>query len=97
VKDRCNVLLVCAMGYSTSSLLKLHLSKFFRENNIVADLQSTSLSSIKNYLNKADIIVTSLPLQEDEYKIPVINAMELISGRNKEDVLNKILTAIKNL
>ena len=85
------------MGFSTSSIIKINIRKFLKEHNINATLQSSSLAAIKNYLRKADLIITSLGLNQEDYSIPVINAVELISGRNKEGVLNEILKTLKEI
>lgn len=85
------------MGYSTSSIIKIHTRKFLEENNINATLQTSSLAAIKNYLKKADLIITSLGMNPEEYSIPVINAVELISGRNKDGVLNEILKTLNEI
>jgi len=91
------ILIVCGMGYSTSNIIKINLRKFLEENKINATLQGSSLSSIRNYLGKADLIITSLGLNPSDYKIPVINAVDLISGRNKEGILNEILITLKEI
>jgi galactitol-specific phosphotransferase system IIB component len=88
------ILIVCGMGYSTSNVIKINLRKFFSEQGIDTTLQSTSLSAIKTYLPKADIIVTSMGLNPDNYSVPVINAVDLISGRNKQKIYDEILAAL---
>jgi galactitol-specific phosphotransferase system IIB component len=85
------------MGYSTSSLIKLQIRRVLESHNIDADLQSVSINNLVNFVNNADMIITSLDLNPEEYDIPVINAMELISGREKEKVIKDILAAIENL
>ncbi|MDD2522427.1 MAG: hypothetical protein PHW11_06390 [Anaerolineaceae bacterium] len=97
MKSKPNILVVCAMGYSTSSLIKLQIRRVLESHNIDADLQSVSINNLVNFVNNADMIITSLDLNPEEYDIPVINAMELISGREKEKVIKDILAAIENL
>lgn len=85
------------MGYSTSSLIKLQIKKALESHNIDADLESVSVNNLVNYVDRGDMIITSLDLNQADYQIPVINAMDLISGREKEKVLEKIFIAIENL
>lgn len=85
------------MGYSTSSLIKLQIRKALESHNIDANLESVSVNNLINYVDNGDLIITSLDLDPNDYQIPVINAMELISGRGKEGVIEKVLTAIENL
>lgn len=91
------ILIVCGMGYSTSNIIKINLRKFLEANDINARLQGTSLTSINNYINSADLIITSLGLNPADYQIPVINAVDLISGRNKEGILKEILTTLQEI
>ena len=85
------------MGYSTSSLIKLQIKKALESHNIDADLEIVSVNNLVNYVDRGDMIITSLDLNQADYQIPVINAMDLISGREKEKVLEKIFIAIENL
>ncbi|HBN95045.1 MAG TPA: hypothetical protein DDZ66_02000 [Firmicutes bacterium] len=95
MKKRYNILLVCAMGYSTSSLIKLQIRRFLDQNNIDADLHSSALNTIQNHLDDTDLIVTSLDLNPEDYSIPVVNAVDLISGRNKDKIFAEIQTALE--
>lgn len=97
MKTKPHILVVCAMGYSTSSLIKLQIRKALESRNIDANLESVSVNNLVNYVDNGDLIITSLDLNPDDYHIPVINAMELISGRDKEKVIEKIFTTIENL
>lgn len=85
------------MGYSTSSLIKLQIRKALESHNIDANLESVSVNNVVNFVDKADMIITSLDLNPADYEIPVINAMELISGREKQKVIEQILSTIENL
>lgn len=85
------------MGYSTSSLIKLQIRKALESHNIDANLESVSVNNVVNFVDKADMIITSLDLNPADYDIPVINAMELISGREKQKVIEQILFTIDNL
>ena len=97
MKTKPHILVVCAMGYSTSSLIKLQIKKALESHNIDADLEIVSVNNLVNYVDRGDMIITSLDLNQADYQIPVINAMDLISGREKEKVLEKIFIAIENL
>ncbi len=97
MKTKPNILIVCAMGYSTSSLIKLQIRKALESHNIDANLESVSVNNVVNFVDKADMIITSLDLNPADYEIPVINAMELISGREKQKVIEQILSTIENL
>jgi galactitol-specific phosphotransferase system IIB component len=97
MKIKPNILVVCAMGYSTSSLIKLQIRIALESHDIDANLESVSVNNLVNHLANGDLIITSLDLNPDDYQIPVINAMELISGRDKDKVVEKILEAIERL
>ena len=51
----------------------------------------------KDRLDTADLIVSSLGLNQDEYKVPVLNGVPLISGIGRDAVLQEILDNVKRL
>jgi galactitol-specific phosphotransferase system IIB component len=86
------------MGYATSAMMKMAIVDFFNEKNITDwNVDSIALNMSRDYVNDADIIVTSLDLRQDEYKVPVISGIALISGIGKDAVLQEILENIRRI
>ena len=92
------LLIICAMGYATSTIMKMGIVDFLQKKGITDwNVDSIALNMSSDYINDADIIVTSLELQQSEYKIPVIKGIGLITGIGKEDVLNTIFENIQRI
>lgn len=96
--DKKLVLVICALGYATSTMIKKNIEEFLDQNNMSDwEVEAIGVNQASTYLPDAKVIVTSLELKQEEYDVPVINGVSLISGINKEETLNKILDVIKNL
>lgn len=90
------ILVICALGYATSTMIKKAISEFLEEKGIANwEVEAIGLSMSRDYVESADIIVSSLELKQSEYKAPVLNGVPLISGIGKEAVLDQLLTQVK--
>ncbi len=92
---RKNILVICALGYATSTMIKKNIIDYL-ENNDFRDwkVEAIGLNMSSGYVKDADIIVSSLELDQSEYEVPVINGVSLISGINAELTFDKIKEAI---
>ena len=93
-----NILVVCALGYATSSMMEKNIKEFLDSiNKKDWKVEAVGLKSAKDYLHKTDIIITSVGLDQKDYDQPVINGIPLISGIRKKDALKKLQDAIEVL
>lgn len=95
--ERKNILLVCAAGYATTSMMKTRIEDGLSDLKIDSskfEIQTATISSINNYIEGADLIVTTLSLDEEEYNVPIINGIQLLTGMMTEDVMKKIIDAL---
>lgn len=91
-----NILVICALGYATSTMIKKNIEDFLAENNIKDwKVEAIGVGMADGYVDKASIIVTSLELNPSDYKVPIVNGVPLISGINAEETLNNILEIIR--
>lgn|GEM_PF-1023387 len=98
MKTNRNLLIVCAMGYATSSIIKKAITEFLEENKIKNwNIESTALNMSRDYVDQADIIVSSLEMKQSDYKAPIINGVALISGIGEEAALNEIMDHIRRI
>ena len=98
MKETRNILVICALGYATSTMIKKSITDFLAEKKINNwDVTAIGLGMSEGYMSTTDIIVSSLALDQSKYQVPVINGIPLISGINKEETLLKILEIIKEL
>ncbi len=84
------ILLVCAAGFATTSMMKYQIEGALEERGIDVDIKTTTVPKIPYFLDQADLIVTSLSLKEDDYDIPVINGIALLTGMGS-DVIEEII------
>ncbi len=85
---RKNVWIICASGRGTSQLLKHQFEKEFHdyiENMIV----SGTFELKKENLKEADLIVTTIPIQE-KISIPIIEISEFMTLKDRENVRNAL-------
>lgn len=98
MKEKKLILVICALGYATSTMIKRTIEDFLKKEGCVDwEVEAIGLNQSQAYVKKASIIVSSLELDAKEYQMPIINGVALISGINKEVTLNEILEAIKTL
>ena len=78
MKNRKNILLVCAAGYATTSMMKMGIEDELSKRGVdisQLNIQIATISNILNYIDKADLIVTALSIEESEYDVPIINGI----------------------
>lgn len=98
MSDRKLLLVICALGYATSTMIKKNIEEYFNEEGIEGwEIEAIGINQTSSYLKDAKLIVTSLELDPEDYKVPVINGVSLISGLNKETTLAEISEVVKSL
>ena len=98
MKEKRNILVICALGYATSTMIKKAISDYLSDKNINNwSVEAIGLSMSEGYIDSADIIVSSLDLDQSKYKVPVLNGVPLISGINKDQTLAQILEIIQKI
>lgn len=99
MKGKRLILVICALGYATSTMIKRTIEEFLKKENCDSDweVEAVGMNQAQPYVKKASIIVSSLELNPKEYSVPIINGVALISGINKDVTLNEILDVMKTL
>ena len=85
------ILVICALGYATSTMIKKRIEEFLREKGTegwYVDAVGLNMSAVP--ARDASIIVTSLELNAKDYTAPIVNGISLISGIDKEATLHEI-------
>jgi PTS system galactitol-specific IIB component len=91
-KDKLTILAVCGSGLVSSAMIAQKVEKVLAPLNVDVDVIGLLPTSVDNYLqnNAVDFIVTTSPIP-GEIRLPVIQAVALLTGFNEEAVLAEIL------
>lgn len=95
--EKKKILVICALGYATSTMIKKTIEDFLKKQNVEGwYVEAIGLNMAGPHLKDASMIVSSLQLNPKDYEVPVVNGVSLISGINKEGALNEILGIIRS-
>lgn len=92
------ILVICALGYATSTMIKKTIEDFLREKGAEGwSVDAVGLNMSAAPAKAASIIVTSLELNQKDYAATIVNGISLISGIDKEATLNEIYELTKTI
>lgn len=98
MKEKKLILVICALGYATSTMIKRTIEEFIKSEGYSSwEVEAVGMNQSQPYVKKASIIVSSLELNPSDYSMPIINGVALISGINKDNTLHEILDVMKTL
>lgn len=84
------ILIVCGLGYGTSTLVKQEIEELFEVNVVdLVPLNNLSMINLKNI----DFIISTVDIKEKNINIPVLKVNAFLS---KEDILLLLNNGIKN-
>ena len=91
-KSKLTILAVCGSGLVSCAMITQKVEEVLAQLNVDVDVIGLLPTSVENYLqkNSVDFIVTTSPIP-GEIKLPVIQAVALLTGFNEEAVLAEIL------
>jgi PTS system galactitol-specific IIB component len=93
MKDVKNVLVVCGLGVATSTVAVHYVEEVAKERNVKVQVQQCKAAEVFVYIADIDLIVTTT-VMENKYSIPMINALPLITGIGKEEIIKQIGDAL---
>ena len=92
------IMVICALGYATSTMVKKNIVEFLEEKNITNwEVDSIGYNHAQGRKVDADLIVATLQLNPEEFGVPIIPGVALISGIGKDAVLQQILNNIQEI
>ncbi|NLZ75380.1 MAG: hypothetical protein GX914_02655 [Erysipelotrichia bacterium] len=93
-----NILVICALGFATSTMVKKNIEDFLKENNIKGwKIDAVGVGMSKEPIKNANIIVSTIGLKQEDFDVPIVDGLSLISGINAEETLNEIAEIIKSI
>lgn len=89
-----HVLFVCATGIATSTAVTEKVIEFCKDNGVNFNYSQINVAAVPSNSEGADLIVstTNIPYQ---LNIPVVNGLSLITGIGEDEVLENILSILK--
>ncbi|HZG71641.1 MAG TPA: PTS sugar transporter subunit IIB [Chondromyces sp.] len=88
------VLVACGAGIATSTVVNKAIEEIAKENNIDVNLIQIKIAEVGAYEDTADLLVTTA-MTKKEYRFPVINARNFLTGIGIEDTKKQILEELK--
>lgn len=90
------ILVICALGYATSTMVKRNIEEFLKERKIDDwTVDAVGMGMSQEPAKTASIIVTTVQLDQKEYKAPIIDGISLISGIDCDKTFEEIESKIK--
>lgn len=90
------ILVICALGYATSTMVKRNIEEFLNERKIDGwTVDAVGMGMSQEPAKAASIIVTTVQLDQKEYKAPIIDGISLISGIDCDKTFEEIESKIK--
>lgn len=92
---KCRVLVICSTGYGSSKLLQNRLLKYFdKQIEIKAVLGAYDLND--NILSNVDFIISTIPIEHIDVKIPIIITSVFLHESEKEEISREIAIVNQN-
>ncbi len=93
-----NILVICALGFATSTMVKKNIEDFLQERKIKDwKVDAVGVGMSKEPIKTADIIVSTIGLKQEDFNVPIVDGLSLISGINAEYTLDEIAEIIKKI
>ena len=90
------ILVACATGIATSTLVETKLRELLKKNNIQAEIHHCKIAEInfyKNLLGKIDLLLVTSPYNDKTIK--TLNASPYLTGQGIEQLEKQILEILK--
>ena len=91
--EKKTILLVCAAGFATTSMMKYKIEDGLEGRGIDVDIKVTTVAKIPYFIDQTDLIVTSLSLEEGDYSVPIVDGIALLTGKGSgviEEIIAKL-------
>lgn len=93
---RKKIIIACGAGLATSTMITEKVKKLLDENNIDYDITQSQIYELENYDQSADLFITTMKVEEEYYKTPVVVGTSFVMGINEEETKKKILEKLTN-
>lgn len=84
------VIVACGAGIATSTLICDRVKHLLKDHGIAAQIIQCTVADIAGHAERADLIVTSMKL-ENKYEKPLVTAISFLTGIGREKTEQEIL------
>lgn len=92
------ILVICALGYATSTMVKKNIEDYLKSKSINGwTVEAIGMGMADGPARNASIIVSTVMLDSSKYSAPIVNGVPLISGIDAEKTLTEIEDIIKQM
>ncbi|BBB48152.1 PTS sugar transporter subunit IIB [Pelolinea submarina] len=89
------ILVACGTAIATSTVVAKGIEEALKERGIQITTRQCKASEVRSLVDGADLIVTTTPVPSD-LGVPVIQTLAFLTGIGKEEVIEQIITALKD-
>lgn len=91
------VYVVCATGIATSTMIRLKIEKFLKDNGVDVQIAQYRVTELTPARVQADAIVATTGMPDEFSKVvPVVNGLSLITGVGEKETLQQLLDILKS-
>lgn len=90
------IVIACGAGLATSTMIAEKVKMILEEAGIDYSLTQSQIYEMDSYDGNADLFITSMKVENDNYKTPIIIGTPFIMGINEEDTKEEIIKELSN-
>jgi PTS system galactitol-specific IIB component len=91
MKEKKVILVVCGSGIATSTAAAQEIKKKLAEHGIYVEIRQTNVFALPTIDLKDVSLIASTCRLENNYSIPVVNVVPLLTGINEDKVIEEII------
>ncbi len=93
------IIVACGGGIATSATVAAKINNALEDRGLmsVAKAEAVDIKSLDMYIKNADVYVSITPVAGvvEEYEIPVVSGIPLLTGVGRDETIEKIIEALK--
>jgi len=89
------VVIACGAGVATSTMIAEKVKTILEEAGIEYSLIQSQIYELDSYDGNADLIITSMKVDENNYKTPIVIGTPFIMGINEKSTKEEIIKALQ--
>jgi PTS system galactitol-specific IIB component len=90
------IYLVCATGIATSTMIRLRVEGYLREQGVEATVHQMRVTELRPGLVDADVIIATTSIPDDvRGHAQVVDGIPLITGQGANETLHRVLEILQ--